>query len=323
MSDQHFNTKNTYSLLVGVGKRPGDNDAMSITAKDAEQLAGELVNSCQFLKQKVKCLYNDAATKEKFIVQLDELIADTEKTPANLVVIYFSGHGCQDNGKYYLVCHDTKDDDIENTGLEGVFFIKKLQAIQTDKMLVLLDCCHAGGFAKNAPIPFNEKEFLKKNTNRVILTASHAEQVSFVSQPLSLFTYALIEGLTGKYFKRGDTVVTIFDLAMYVRERVFPLSKSRQQPQLNVLENSLTSNFALAQYPAGKPTAAFPKAFNLLTETGDKIVTNKPIEKDNAYRKQFEWIKNRDGIVQIGTGNIAVKDVSNNSSVTISQNIKK
>jgi hypothetical protein len=162
----------------------------------------------------------------------------------------------------------------------------------------LLDCCHAGAFATAANIPFEASGFLQAKPNRVIIAASHATQVSFLSTPVSLFTYALLEGLAGRYFEDADTTVTVFDLAMYVRERVYPLSRRQQQPQLNVLPGSGTTNFSIVQYTREKARPMpFTEQFVLLDSLGKAVDTqwDKVAMKDEDYRREFMWLLENSG----------------------------
>ena len=311
MSKIPFNKEKAYAVVVGIGNREVDSPAMGTTASDAERIGKELIARTGMLPANVQYLLNNDATAANLLARLDALAAATKVSPAEMVIVYFSGHGCVKNGKYYLVARDTVNTDIENTGIAGSVFVDKLQAIQTDKMLILLDCCHSGGIYDPVDVPF-DKELLLSKANRVVISASHSSEVSYLSRPLSIFTYALVEGLAGKYFEDGDTEVTLFGLAMYVRERVYPLSENKQRPQLNILQNAQTSDFSLARYPNGEPRpAAFPRDFSLLNGEGKDINTGMPIVKDAEYRQQYAWMIS-------GNDNVVVANVSD-STITINK----
>jgi uncharacterized caspase-like protein len=323
MQNLPYNPEKTYALLLGVGKRTDDAEAMAITAQDAQKMAEELEKRCAIPSANIKTLTNEASHKVGFITALDALIETTQTNPADMVWIYFSGHGGIHDNQYYLICHDTNANDIPRTALLGTDFVQKLQAIQSDKMLILLDCCHAGGITtqgiQRVDIPFEAGDFLKSKPNRVVLTASHASQVSYLSKPVSIFTYVLVEGLAGLGLEGEDKAVTIFDLAMYVRERVYPLSELKQQPQLNVLEDSHTTNFTVAYYPNGKPSELpFDKAFRLLGANDKEINTKILPSKDTNYRTKFEWLMNSEAKIE-GNKNIVVQNVSD-SVITINVN---
>ncbi|MEO1653417.1 MAG: effector-associated domain EAD1-containing protein [Bacteroidota bacterium] len=323
MAKSPYSPENIHALLIGIGKRERDHPLLAITAKDAERLGRELQERCGLKEENIQLILEEESTKEAILQGLDELAAKTRQKKAELVWVFFSGHGGKTKDDLFsLVARDTVGKRLTATGILGSDFLEKLKAVQTNKLLVLLDCCHAGGLSDDVDfeplnIPFDETELLRQN-NRVLLCASHYDQYSFVSEPLSLFTYALVEGLAGAYFQESDRQVKLFDLAMYVRERVVPLSNQKQQPQLKVLKESLTSNFVLAEYENGKPEKMpFDEDFELTDEEGKQIETSQKTVPDEAYRAEFAWIKN--DIKIDGDGNIVTNIngesiVINNSS---------
>ncbi len=323
MNTVPFNSDKAYALTIGVGNRDVDNPAMATTANDARRVGKELIGRARFLPANVQTVINDDTTAAQVLAKLDALAAQTSAAPAEMVVIYFSGHGCMKNGLYYIVCRDTVNTDVEHTAIAGSVFTEKLQAIQTDKLLVLLDCCHSGGIYDPIDIPFDKDAVLAK-PNRVIISASHSSEVSFLSKPLSVFTYALVEGLAGKFFEDGDTDVTLFNLAMYLRERVYPLSGNRQRPQLNILQSAQTSDFAIARYPNGEPrAAAFDEDFSLLTGDGKDINTAMPTVRDEEMRQQFSWMINVTGDKNNVIAGNTNSTITVNTGSTTNQNADK
>jgi uncharacterized caspase-like protein len=87
--------------------------------------------------------------RESVLTALDDLAKSTDDE--STVIIYFSGHGHQvitTNGEsYYLMTHGSDVNCLYKTALSGAEFSEKLKAISAKKVLVLLDCCHAGGMA--------------------------------------------------------------------------------------------------------------------------------------------------------------------------------
>lgn len=314
MNNQPFNKAISYCLLVGVGKREEDSDAMAISARDAEHIQRALTAFDIFSKEHIYLLTEEQATIKGVLEKLDDLAQQTKNEPADLVVLFFSGHGAVDSDNYYLICRDTLNNDLVNTAIGASGFVEKLKSIRCNKMLVLLDCCHAAGMAD---IPFDKSAILEQ-PNRVILTACASNQVSYLSNPVSVFTYALIEGLGGKFLNGADDKeVNVFNLAMDVRERVVALSElvlkpgTIQQPQLNVLENSGTSNFVLARYPLGGPREIklFKDEFSALSYNGKELDMNIRNKKDNKERDRFNWLVIKNTINDIGDGNYIVQGV--------------
>jgi Caspase domain len=271
MSNNH-----QYAFIIGVGRRPDDEPALAITAADATCIYEKLTGACAFVKDNVHLITEGDASRTKIIDQVDILISQTQQRKAELVLIFFSGHGYTKDNKYYLIAYDTDKNDIEHTAIDGSLFINKINQINTAKLVLLLDCCHAGGFADQHKtlVPFSTEDFLH-NTNRVIITSSEKWEKSFTAKPVSVFTYALIEGLHGKDLREDESRINVFDLALYVRERTRALTKNIQNPGFDVLPQSFTENFAIVDYQNKKPGGlAFEEAFQLYKDGKEVVVTD-------------------------------------------------
>ena len=98
-------------------------------------------------------------------------------------------------------------------------------------MLILLDCCHAGGmdnekaplgahFTK-APIPAEAEQILAQGSGRVDhRPPPKPTKKSYTGNPYSQFTMALMEALAGAGVAEKDGFVQVADLAMHAREQV-------------------------------------------------------------------------------------------------------
>jgi hypothetical protein len=147
--------------------------------------------------------------------------------------------------------------DLANTAISGSEFTNHLQAIQAKKLLVLLDCCHAGGQADakalpsvKSPLPSSALNELQRSRGRVIIASSRKDEVSFTGSPYSIFTSALMEALAGYGAFERDGFARVMDIAMWVGRRVPELTDDRQHPILKL--SHLEENFALAFYAAGE-----------------------------------------------------------------------
>jgi len=320
------NNDNSFALLIGVGKRGQDNENMRISANDAENIQRVVTAVLEFPQTNVIPKINKEATTTAVLQALDDLARNTAQKPAELVIVYFSGHGCARGDKYYLICNDTKNEEIEIEGkaIKGSIFVDKLNKIKTEKMIVLLDCCHSQGIADHPRqmIPFEKKELISRQ-DRVIITACGREQVSYLCEPVSLFTYAVIEGLLGHCFTKGDSDVKIFQLALYIRERTATLSAqvlsgmARQEAQLEVLPESRTANFIVTSYSNGQ-AIPMPSDLAELHKIGDRkdiIKTDVANVRDDGFRNQFNWLSNNNIRID-GNGNITVIG----SNITINAN---
>ncbi|NES21754.1 MAG: hypothetical protein F6K41_23225 [Symploca sp. SIO3E6] len=142
-----------YALLIGVGESAYPQWSLPVTVKDTLALKSLLTdpNLCGYSddEQHLRLLNDAIATKESILSNLNWLqqqaAADSEAT----VLVYYSGHGWLDNatGKYYLIPHDVEPFDIPNSALPADTFTEVLQQIPAQRLLVIIDSCHAAGMA--------------------------------------------------------------------------------------------------------------------------------------------------------------------------------
>lgn len=279
-----------HACIVGVG---GD---LPNTVDDAVGLGNILKDPerCAYPPDQVYLLTKERANRDGIISALDQLAKST--TPDSTVIVYFSGHGYQVNSPigeaYYLMPFGYDQTKLNKTAISGAEFITKLQSISAKKLLVLLDCCHAGGLgdtsklgyeAEKAPLPPEAQALFNQGKGRVIIASSQANEKSLAGRPYSKFTRALIEALAGKGVSQKDGYVRVADLAMYAREVVPRRTSDRQHPILNFEQ---ADNFVLAYYaggenePKGLPFEGEPEiepepeAFNKQGNTNNQIIQN-------------------------------------------------
>jgi hypothetical protein len=132
-----------YALIVGVGAD------LPSTVDDAVGLA-EIIRDparCAYPPDHIHLLTGGSAGREHVLAALDALTQSTD--PQSTVVVYFSGHGyrvASATGEfYYLLPHGYDLGRLYQTAISGVEFTERLRAIPAQRLLVLLDCCHADG----------------------------------------------------------------------------------------------------------------------------------------------------------------------------------
>lgn len=245
-----------HACIVGVGA-----DLLN-TVKDAQGIADILRDSerCAYGPDQVQLLTAEQATRADILAALDKLAttADAEST----VLIYFSGHGYQVASPmgeaYYLMPHGYDQKKLYQTAISGAEFTAKLRAIPAKKLVILLDCCHAGGLsgfedlgmeAAKAPLPPEAQALLAEGSGRVVIASSTADELSFAGKPYSAFTLAVIEALAGTGVAQKDGYVRVSDLALHAREVVPRRTRNRQHPILNFEQ---ADNFVLAYYAGGE-----------------------------------------------------------------------
>ena len=140
-----------YALLIGVNDNLIDRLRLPIVAKDIAALAQVLSHPerCAYPTENVKVLQGTESTRAGILAGLSWLRDKIKSDPNATAVVYYSGHGhCDDAvqpSEYYLLPYDTDEEQLRLRSLPAKDFAREIEAIQPQRLLVLLDCCHAGG----------------------------------------------------------------------------------------------------------------------------------------------------------------------------------
>ena|GEM_PF-363128 len=271
-----------YALLIGVGESANYPQwSLPVTVKDTLALKSLLTDPklCGYIdnEQHLRLLNDAIATSQSILSSLDWLqqqaAADSEAT----VLVYYSGHGWLDDttGKYYLIPHDVEPFDIPNSALPADTFTEALRQIPAQRLLVIIDSCHAAGMAtaKNGlvetlhatslrlpggflptALPKNLIDELKQGTGRAVFTSSTGKQESWIRPDgnMSIYTFHFLEALQGAGNQPGDQVVTVSDVMKYVGKTVPDSAKQLCQAEQTPFFDFATEDFPVALLHGGK-----------------------------------------------------------------------
>ena len=164
-------------------------------------------SGCAYPPSQVELLVGEAAHRQAVLEALDRMAERADES--STVIIYFSGHGYHASTPigeaYFLIPFGVQIERLKDTAISGSEFAARLQAIRSRKLLLLLDCCHAGGvgLAKGlelakSPLPPEALQILKQGKGRVIIASCKESELSYGGKPYSAFTLALIEAFSGQ-----------------------------------------------------------------------------------------------------------------------------
>jgi len=252
---------NGYALLVGVGAD------LPVTVKDATALRDVLVNPSRaaYPPEQVELLTETKANRQNILEAFDKLIRQVNDNPDATVFVYFSGHGVQveRQGKpteYFLVPYGYSASRRADTAISGWEFTARIEAMKARKLVVLLDCCHAGGVpalkepgevaVKSVPLPPDLLNILETGSGRVVVASSLENEKSYTGTPYSIFTTCLMEALAGNAAVKKDGFARILDVLIYLLDQVPQRAIGPQHPFVNKVLN-LNDNFPLCYYAGG------------------------------------------------------------------------
>ena len=236
-----------YAVVIGVGAD------LPVTIEDANAVSEFLADParCAYPIEQVRLLTGENAQRENIVSALNWLAQSAAQD--DTAIIYFSGHGTE-GPDFHLVPYGFDWKDLIGTAISGAEFTALLRKIQSQKLLVLLDCCHAGGQADaksfvKSPMPSTALEELAHGSGRVVIASSRKDEVSWTGNPYSQFTMAVLEALCGLGAFEQDGFVRVLDLTLHVGRFVPARTGDKQHPIIKV--SNLQDNFAIAWFAGG------------------------------------------------------------------------
>jgi Caspase domain len=296
------NFKHGYALLIGVGDCKYIQWSLPVTTKDILAVREVLIdpNLCGYHNddEHIRLLCNDTATQAAIMDGLQWLQSIAEQDPEATIIVYYSGHGWLNpaDGSYYLIPHDVKPTKIADSAVAGSDFMRALQAIKCQKLLVILDCCHAQGVtaAKGAEFKLPNGEDLDAPEGFVpqsakgqfgalvegkgvaLLASSDHDQLSWIKkdQTCSVFTFHLIDGLRGAGNSVGDRQITVMNLIDHLGKTVAATARAEYQvPQDPQVEFKGSNYFPIALLYGGKglPSGGFDEVNKMLAGNPGRV----------------------------------------------------
>ena len=182
-----------------------------------------------FKKIELHELYDRQATKTNIFNALDELSQTIR--PGDVFMFYYAGHGSMVENKFFFIPTESVSlyqyDKLTDESIYAGQILEKLKNIQALKQLVILDACQSGGstelLAQRGAMEEKAMAQLSRSTGVHVLAAAGSEQFATEVNSLGhgLFTYTLLEALTGKANGAPkDGKVTVYELKAYLNDQV-------------------------------------------------------------------------------------------------------
>jgi Caspase domain/TIR domain len=242
------NFPNGYALIIGVGNDLPD------TVNDANVLHKILIDpkKAGYPSAQAQLITGKAATKQGIVDALIKLDNQTKDNTDATVLIYYSGHGAQVmepyGEQYYLVPNDYSPPN-KKALLTKKELSELINQINSQKMMLIFDCCHANGvkgvdFDKmNSQQDFQPLvEGLSAGSGRVVIASCQKNESSYIDRQKNhgIFTSVLIETLEGKNTMDKKKYISFEDICQYLRTevpiRANELMKKPQTPVFNLTD---------------------------------------------------------------------------------------
>ncbi len=234
---------NRYALIVGINSYQSKQiPDLAFAVSDANSISESLLSAgiCQISKENCSLLLEHQATRAAIIDSLDQLHKKLRND--DIFLFYFAGHGYSersDNGDpddkliKYIVPSDADPKNIDSTAIDFGFLAERLHRIRAAQQIMLFDCCHSGAaggrtFQRGRATVYKNvgREYLAKLTGaaagKIVMTACTGGEVAQEDAELGhgLFTYHILEGLSGAADFKNDNFIDVEELWMYVQQKM-------------------------------------------------------------------------------------------------------
>lgn len=266
-----------HALVIAIADYSEVNPLPQVVINDACEITNTLSSPgyCGYDPKNIVSLLDGKATLEAIRSELDALTIRAKSD--DTVFIYFSGHGANLGTPIdplsALVPVDCELASVSDTVLVEEEFSSALDRIKAQRLVVIIDACHAGGAASlkaigNSPLAdlgFSEKSLgrLAQGIGRVIIASSRASETSLIlpGASNSLFTEHLVDALRGVGHTQSDGLIRVFDIFNHVSEKVKAAVPGKQHPIFKA--SDLEDNFPVSLDCGGiKSTTFKPQVSN-------------------------------------------------------------
>ncbi|MFT3870552.1 MAG: caspase family protein [Nibricoccus sp.] len=227
-----------FALIVGIGTYQDSRiPTLKYTHADARAFYDLLTDPRRsgFPKENVKLLIDEEATHTQIRKAVNKWLY-SQVMPDSTVMIFFAGHGGQEQDKcesiaekqaYYFLPWDADPEDMASTSLSQNDFEKLVRTLKAQRLVMFLDACHSTGVAKAggrdlAVVAAPKYERFAEGEGRVVIAAAKPDQRSWEDEKLQhgIFTYHLLEALSGKADGNTDGYVSIQEVVNYLQREV-------------------------------------------------------------------------------------------------------
>ncbi|MCL7714845.1 polysaccharide deacetylase family protein [Stenotrophomonas mori] len=238
----------SWAIVIGIddyAKWP----KLEYASRDAQAVADTLTGQFGFPASQVIVLKNRDATRNNILAAFHDRLADGRTQRNDRVFVFFAGHGAtrqlasgRDLG--YIIPVDSDPDEFATDAIAMTDVQNIAESLQAKHVLFVMDACYSGlGLTRAGG---SSSAFLRENarrTARQMLTAGGADQQVADSGPNghSVFTWVLLQALSGKGDLNGDGLITGTELAAYVAPAVSAVSQ--QTPAFGSLPGSQGGEF--------------------------------------------------------------------------------
>jgi hypothetical protein len=250
-SVEGYRSVRKYALIVGINEyKSKDIPALRYAVRDANALYKVITDPRRGdFPDRFVTLLTDSSGTLPTAANIGRSLTRirTQARENDLVLVFFSGHGYEEGGRAYLLPTDADLEALDYTAIERDAFVRQIDNIVANKVVVVLDACHAGGISRggkgvgeDAALSGRYYDQFSTSQGRAFIASCSGGQLSWEDEKSGhgVFTESLVRGLAGDADTTPeDGLVTLFELRRFLEEDVSGWARrhgKEQQPQVNL-----------------------------------------------------------------------------------------
>lgn len=240
---------NTWAVIVGISDYQNpDIPDLQYAARDASAFIHYLKSPAggSIEDSHIKGLLNEKATAGQFAAALDWLM---EKAKENdQAIIYFSGHGDVERKTItqpgFLLCWDAPAKVYMGGGTFGLVYLQEVISTLSlqikAKVIVITDACRSGKLAGSeiGGSHATAANLAKQYANEIKIMSCQPDELSIEGPEWGggrgVFSYFLLNGITGLADQNRDGKVTLFELERFLDDKVPEAAAPKSQIPLTI-----------------------------------------------------------------------------------------
>ena len=236
---------NAVALIVGITNYK--NIPLAIYAdNDAKMFSDFAYRSLGVSRDKIKLLINETANFVEIKKTIKRWLQNEIKSGETDVYLFFAGHGLvSDNQKdLYLLPYDGEPSLLDDTSIKRSELFSIISESNPKSVTAFLDTCYSGLTRENKmliasarPLKIvSEENTIPININLITAAANNEIANGLEAAEHGMFSYYLMEGLSGNADSDNDKNITLGELYSYLSDKVKDKSSKlgrQQNPQLS------------------------------------------------------------------------------------------
>lgn len=239
-------------------------------------------NAITYFKGNYECKLDSSLSgyvkREDVLIKLKELSKDDKTTSTDVIIISLLSHGAEKDGDYYLICSNTKSDQLKETAISGseILYYLKIIADRGALVIVFLDTCNSGAILGEL------RDYIPKNNGILAIYASSQKNES--AKQISEETYFTNSILNTFQYGNKDAFLPGFLTLKTLRNQVnTAVSNQRKGWQQNPIteffpKKGIIDGYEIEDYPI--MSIIEKENDSNSKENQDNIITNVPVIKN-------------------------------------------